>query len=258
MSAEKISEQTIFQPVVVKTITDNKTLVKELMRSTVIGLIAGNCLPLGVEDRELMLKKVQGVTLSEVWEKLNESQKDGVMVKLAELLLAIKERYEVEGKSLIASSGVEMSWDEFLLANEQFLVRQGDSLNISLKQLGGLKKIVRQSREIKSGMTLVHGDLGLSNVLLNGIKLQLIDFEHTVEGPIELELAVANFWSDENSLPVEVVVTALEKLGQPINKERLAEMTSVYLVNQLRLADEVGDGVKSEELIIRGEERGIL
>lgn len=78
----------------------------------------------------------------------------------------------------------------------------------------------------------VHGDLQKQNMFLIGQELGLIDFEHFIVAPQELELANSFFFNDHNCLPVARITPVLieEKI---IQKEMLSLMIYFYAIHQL-------------------------
>ncbi len=78
----------------------------------------------------------------------------------------------------------------------------------------------------------VHGDLQKQNILLVDGQLALIDFEHFVFAPLELELVNSLFFSDGNCLDLGSLLPVLKKSGR-INFEILQLMLLFYSLRQV-------------------------
>lgn len=95
----------------------------------------------------------------------------------------------------------------------------------------------------------VHRDLHTSNVLLKStdsyFDLSVIDCEHALIGPLELEFLNSRFWHDQKSLDVEGIVSILkESYNVPFDKEREQALMPYYVVDQLYNAFLLGDEEK--------------
>ena len=90
-------------------------------------------------------------------------------------------------------------------------------------------------------LTILHGDIHLDNILVSEKcgyqKFYLIDFEHSMEGPIELEFQNSLVWQDEKSLDIVTIVDLLinhYRVPYDPNKEKL--LRAVYVANQINNA----------------------
>jgi hypothetical protein len=138
-----------------------------------------------------------------------------------------------------------MQW-EFNLnkITEEFLINQeivaGFLGKESIKKLlFGLSK-VRQTK-FQNSLTIVHGDLHLDNILISSIagqeKIYVIDFEHCMEAPLEMEFQNSLFWNDDKSLEVKKITETLsDKYGIKYSKPQEALLMCVYVANQFNLA----------------------
>lgn len=104
---------------------------------------------------------------------------------------------------------------------------------------------VANDKTFNENQTLLHRDIHLDNILVKDedgyFKFYVIDFEHCMEGPIELEFQNSLLWKDEKSLDVENVVdTLIHVQNVPYSKEKEKILKSVYFADQLNLAIEGG------------------
>lgn len=251
MSAVNISETTIYQPVVVKTLANQEQLIRELLRSVVVGFYQSGSSPLGICGNRLMFNKIQGTNLRDIWGKITLEQQEDLLKQLVQQLVEIKERYQQSDQTLLKRLNLDLDWGSFMSKNQRYLLTLNQSLIFKLKpDLDDLDGV--------QDLTLTHGDLGLSNILLSGTSLKLIDFEHTVEAPLEFDLAPSFFWRDDNSLPLEKINKIFDQEYRSLDQGRFTKLVSLYLVNQLRLADLEGDQEKYQQLLTKAYERNLL
>lgn len=79
----------------------------------------------------------------------------------------------------------------------------------------------------------VHGDLQKQNIIVSGGQLGLIDFEHFILAPIELELCNSLFFDDGNCLDIPEIIRFLPK--NTINIPLLKLMLKFYSLKQISL-----------------------
>jgi hypothetical protein len=144
--------------------------------------------------------------------------------------------------AVINEIGGVITWQKFLMMN-------------SAKHFDVIQRL---SQITPDKLTLVHGDLNLANLITDGEKLRVIDFEHVMVGPWEFELAPALFWQDEVSLPAERLIDAMTSAGMKCNEQAINDCLVLYFINQLRLADEAGDTNKRKLLVDKARERMII
>lgn len=117
------------------------------------------------------------------------------------------------------------------------------------------QKDMKQLQVDNKALTLLHRDLHLDNILVkrnatgrNGNFV--IDFEHCMEGPIELEMQNSLFWNDAWSISAELIREELiKKHDIPYSIEREKELLCVYLLDQVNIAYEKGDTEKMSLLL---------
>lgn len=252
MSAVDISETTIYQPVVVKTLASQEQLIRELLRSTVVGFFQNGSSPVGVSGNCLMFNKIQGVTLREIWVNLAVNQQDILLTKLVDELLKIREKYQLSDSSFLKKLNLDLDWGSFVSNCVRYLE---ESTDLRIKKFSD---ILLNLMVIDSNLTLTHGDLGLSNVMLSGTELKLIDFEHVVEAPLEFDLAPSFFWKDGNSLPLAKIYQAFIQKGDVLDQKLIEKLVILYLVNQLRLAESAKDPEKYQQLLLKACERKLI
>lgn len=138
---------------------------------------------------------------------------------------------------------------EDLKNNEQTLRKFG-STKITKKLLSDLEILINYNNY--KTITYVHGDLHLGNIILNDSGVCLIDFEHSMEAPIELELQNSIFWNDEMSLDVEICRSLIVKARIEYSAELEILLMSFYISKQLLLALKEQDFLKLNLLINKG------
>ncbi len=91
-------------------------------------------------------------------------------------------------------------------------------------------------------LSFLHRDIHLDNILIREGAVgrdstYVIDFEHCMEGPVELELQNAIFWKDKWSVPVGLIRDLLvRKHDVPYSNRTEQDMLSVYYLDQLVIA----------------------
>lgn len=101
----------------------------------------------------------------------------------------------------------------------------------NLKFIRDLDEIETEIR--KSVFYPVHGDLQKQNMMILEGKLGLIDFEHFIIAPKELEICNSLFFSDGNCLDVKNIARSLPRGF--INKKTLNLMIKFYKLKQISL-----------------------
>jgi hypothetical protein len=124
--------------------------------------------------------------------------------------------------------------------------------------LANLASIARKDRYPSTCFSLVHGDIHLDNLLIPRKvphHYYLIDFEHCMEAPIELELCNSIFWHDEKSLAVPEITKLLKDIYNiSYSLERETDMLYVYFIDQLNQAIYRSDRKKCVVLVNRFRE----
>lgn len=117
-----------------------------------------------------------------------------------------------------------------------------------------MKKILREKNDLlmlakieknirRQPLVPVHGDLQKQNMIIFGGAFGLIDFEHFVFAPKELEVVNSLFFNDGNCLDIPSVIGLLPQGF--FNLKMMQEMTQYYALKQLIL------GMNSKEVIVR-------
>lgn len=246
MSAKNIQNSVIFQHLVKKNFASEAFLYQEVMGTVLAGLVGMSEQKVVLSSDSLMVEKVAGMTLSNLSEQMNDELKKVTAQKLAEKLKKVKETYDAK-KEIIKSIFGCLSFDHLIEINrEKFLEIFGDP-----NDLVEMKKMLEKE---DLNMTICHGDLNLSNIMLVGNELVLIDFEHVTEAPMAFELASSFLFNDVKSLDLKSIKSALLRMGILIPEGVLALMTKLYLVDQLRKADKE----REQQLIKIAEERKLI
>ncbi len=107
-----------------------------------------------------------------------------------------------------------------------------------------LKILLNIEEEIK-GLSIypVHGDLQKQNIIISRGKLGLIDFEHFMFAPKELELVNSMFYDDGNCLDVQGIINFLP--DKFIDQRVLISMLKFYYLRQIFL------GMSANKALIR-------
>jgi hypothetical protein len=98
-----------------------------------------------------------------------------------------------------------------------------------------LAVIVNEASDSKK-LTLVHRDLHLGNVILKDNTCVLLDFEHAMEAPIELEFQNSLFWNDDMSLDVVLAKSILRSKGIYYSDELEKLLMAYYIADQFVIA----------------------
>lgn len=134
---------------------------------------------------------------------------------------------------------------EELCSNTQLRQVVGSELADQLiLSLNLLQKLIDPKRN-----SLLHRDLHLENLLVskNG-GLVVIDFEHCMDGPLELEFANSLFWHDNKSLAVDNIARQLRSKGITFDMSLAIQLVDFYFADQLVLALEREEFLKLDTL----------
>ncbi len=246
MSAKNIQNSVIFQHLVKKNFASEAFLYQEVVGTVLAGMVGMSEQKVVLSSGCLMVEKVAGMTLSNLSEQMNDELKKITAQKLAEKLKKVKETFDKK-KSVFKSTFGCLSFDRLIEINrEKFLDVFDDPISLA--------EIEKMSERRDVNMTICHGDLNLSNIMLVGSELILIDFEHVTEAPMAFDLACSLLFCDEKSLDIKNVKSALFQMGILIPERELVLMTKLYLVDQLRKADKE----KEQQLIKLARERKLI
>jgi len=122
----------------------------------------------------------------------------------------------------------------------------------------GLDVIVGLLPRLES-TALVHRDLHMSNLLLTDTRgyldLTVIDCEHALIGPIELEFLNSRFWNDNKSLDVDAIIRILRtEYMVPFDVELEAHLMPFYIADQLLMAYKLINEDKRDKLLVKASE----
>jgi hypothetical protein len=238
-----------------KTFGDKTRLKREVMGTVLFSVLSGDKVPqLVTWDNDLCVtRQVQNARTyfesSQSWSRIEELNQ--------EVARFIAEVYFGYRKGLTVPQF--LSWDENLLGITNKFI-QNRLLVISAIGQDKTKKImenlleVRKNLTFKSTLTLIHGDLHLDNILVNNNleldKLTVIDFEHCMEAPIEMEFQNSLFWNDSKSLDVLAIKKLLREVYKiPYSTQKENMLSCVYIANQLNMAIEEADENKLQMLV---------
>ena len=190
-----------------------------------------------------ILEKIDGVSLYNVWHKLNESERESIIKQLSE---AMKKFHSNKGEPY---DWVQRTKDIFNLSYEK-----AKSLNLfSHEELELIDSAYDKFSEyLKSDeFVLVHNDLHFDNIFYKDGKIKLIDFERSVYAPKDFELDILyrmirkpwKFASEETEQYTKLedysnIMKYIEKyypeiINIPNLYKRLAIYDMVYFMKQL-------------------------
>lgn len=159
-----------------------------------------------------------------------------------------------------------ISWEE---RSVEILTKSLNNLSVikGLLTSDQLKLVKDAQTEMKTlevtgkSLSLLHRDLHLDNILVkkdvfgrNGN--YVIDFEHCMEGPIELEMQNSIFWNDDWSISSDMIREELiRKHDIPYSLEQEGRLLCVYFLDQLNIALEKRDTGKVQLLVNTYDQR---
>lgn len=242
MSAKNLENTILFQHLVKKTFTEDFLRYRELIGSVLAQSVGMSEQKVISGSTELMVEKVSGVTLSNLAEQMNEELKEMVNLKLAEKILTIRNEYRAK-KEMIQEVFTGFCYRELIGRNLKSIMEVGGE--VLLNKLKTLKE---------DKLTICHGDLNLSNVMLVGHKLALIDFEHITEAPVSFEFGSAILFDDDKSFCVAGIKKSLVALGVEISEDDMNLGAKLFLADQITKADRD----KRKILIKKAKERNLI
>ena len=211
-----------------------------------------------------ILEKIDGVSLYDVWYKLDESEREEIIKQLCE---AMKKFHSNKGK---AYDWVKRTSDLFIGLYDK---AKGSKLfsNEELMKLN--EAYLRFPELLKSDeFVLVHNDLHFDNVFYKDGKIKLIDFERSVYAPKDFELDILyrmirkpwKFASEENEQytklsDYENIMTYIEKYyPELVHTENLYKRLAIYdivyflkqYVNAPQYEELKEDVLKATEIVI--------
>ncbi len=201
-----------------------------------------------IEKKEIpymyeILEKIEGVSLYDVWYKLNELEREDI---IKQLCYAMKRFHSNKGEPY---DWVKRTSDIF---NQSY--EKAKKLNVfSDEDLDILDSAYLKFPELLKSdeFVLVHNDLHFDNVFYNNGKIKLIDFERSIYAPRDFELDILyrmirkpwKFASEENEQYVNIkdysnIMNYIEKYYPELIKipnlyKRLAIYDMVYFMKQL-------------------------
>lgn len=225
MSAKEIQNTIIFQHLIKKKFDQDSLMCREVIGTFLAQQVGMTDQKMVTSLDSLMMEKVNGVSLTSLGDQASEELEEMLMQKLASKLLEVKNKYLSKRKEINCFLG-DFGFETLVLKNREIVLRYfGEGL---------YKRIISISSDM---YTICHGDLNLSNLMIVGSDLILVDFEHVVEAPIEFDLACSAFFDDFKSLNITTVVKSLSRLDQVIDADTLTLMIKLYFADQMRKAE---------------------
>lgn len=181
-----------------------------------------------------VIEKIDGVSLYDVWHKLDESEKEQIIKQLCE---AMKKFHSNKG---IAYDWVEKTSNLFIT----YLEKAKEKDLFSQQELSLLNDAYLRFPELLKSdeFVLVHNDLHFDNVFYKDGKIKLIDFERSIYAPKDFELDIIyrmirkpwKFASEENEQytklsDYENIMSYIEKYyPELIHTENLYKRLAIY------------------------------
>lgn len=120
-----------------------------------------------------------------------------------------------------------------------------------IRDEGATEELLRIKQEVgRVELFPVHGDLQKQNIIIADGELCLIDFEHFMFAPKELELCNSLFFSDGNCLNIEEIVRLLPTGF--MDKQMLKSMLKFYGLRQISLGI---DKFEAQKKVLSGLDR---
>ena len=189
-----------------------------------------------------IIEKVKGVTLYNVWHKLDESEREEIIKQLCDAM-----------KKFHSNKSEEYDWNK--KTKELFIelfdkAKEQDLFNEKEKKLLEYSYSKFDKYLDSDEFVLVHNDLHFDNVFYNDGKIKLIDFERSLYAPKDFELDILyrmirkpwKFASEENeqytnSSDYSSIMLYIEKyypelVSNPYLYQRLAIYDMVYYLKQ--------------------------
>ena len=240
----KRNEVQIQGDLVIKSFFSPEKMAGEIFGLTMGNLIGGNCPELlGSRGGNLLIKKLSNkITAFEATQtnliSLNEIN-DFISLFCNQSLFAfrnfdvsiLQNSFNVKIKNLIRN----------FMFNKLIIVE-----NTSQEYFNNLIKGLNSLLEIKfENFCLVHRDIQLKNILVdtNDKSISLIDFEHSIIGPIELEFQNSIFWNDVYSVDSKFINSNIVGFNKKFEKmlspfficEQILEAINLNDVSKLKL-----------------------
>ncbi|KKQ75844.1 MAG: hypothetical protein US96_C0003G0002 [Candidatus Woesebacteria bacterium GW2011_GWB1_38_5b] len=121
----------------------------------------------------------------------------------------------------------------------EYLVSMFKSSECVVQTLNEIQALVSKAK-----LFPVHGDLQKQNIFVNSNELQLIDFEHFLFAPLELDIVNSLFFNDSNCLDAKFIISQLIK-EKIFSEKMIISMLKFYAINQL------AEGRKKEDVTKR-------
>ena len=189
-----------------------------------------------------IIEKVKGVTLYNVWHKLDESEREEIIKQLCDAM-----------KKFHSNKSEEYDWNK--KTKELFIelfdkAKEQDLFNEKEKKLLEYSYSKFDKYLDSDEFVLVHNDLHFDNIFYNDGKIKLIDFERSLYAPKDFELDILyrmirkpwKFASEENeqytnSSDYSSIMLYIEKyypelVSNPYLYQRLAIYDMVYYLKQ--------------------------
>lgn len=140
-----------------------------------------------IDDQSIYIEKINLQSLEQIWNSLDEKSNEKAHSQIATNLFNL---YKVK------PSAKNTSWSKFLDSLK-------NSIDKKLKKYTEYRKdnfakmvkyCLNEAEQIKNSDHILHRDLTQGNIFIGDNGAYFIDFEHSINGPIEFEFANEGFW----------------------------------------------------------------
>jgi len=129
-----------------------------------------------------IIEKVDGVSLFNVWYKLNEEQREDI---IKQLCLAMKEFHKHTSNKYDWSQKTKEIFNKAYNKSKELNLFNKEEINIIDKAYLLFDKYLKSNEFV-----LVHNDLHFDNIIYNNGNIKLIDFERSLYAPKDFELDI--------------------------------------------------------------------
>ena len=137
-------------------------------------------------DKYLIITKLNGQNLYEVWHKLDDEKREDIVKQIANILMQIHK----QGYDYLPSKRVGLDWVQKWQRVFERHLDEFKKRNIDSTRLEKFIKTKLGSMMAEQKLGLVYNDAHFDNFLLDGDEVKLIDFDRIMYGSIDYELLI--------------------------------------------------------------------
>ena len=129
-----------------------------------------------------ILEKIDGVSLYDIWHKLNESEREDIIRQLCD---AMKKFHSNKGKPYDWAKRISDLFIKLSKKAKESNLFSNKEFNLLDEAYSKFSKLLKSEEFV-----LVHNDLHFDNIFYNNGKIKLIDFERSIYAPKDFELDI--------------------------------------------------------------------